>query len=129
MPLVSSGGIFILSAIRNMGKKRQQPPKGLNLCLRVLRVPSPNGPNSFSSGCGVPQRTHNARTCAFTPRGQGTKPEMTPVSSARAFILTALGSVGKKSQRPPKGSNLWPLVLRVHGPNGPKCFSSGCCFP
>ena len=54
MPLVSSARVFILSRMRSMGKKRQQPYKGCNLWPPVLRVPGPNGLNSFANGGGVP---------------------------------------------------------------------------
>ena len=48
-------------------KKRQRTPKASNLSLTVPRVPVPNGPNRFCSGCGAPLGTHNALTSTRTP--------------------------------------------------------------
>ena len=115
--------------MRDMGKKAQQPPKRSNLWPLVLRVPGPNRPKCFSTNCGVPQRTQNARRCAFRAHGQGTKPQMPLLISAGVFMLSRMRNMGKKSQQPPKRSNLWPQVLLLHGPDGPKCFSTGCGVP
>ena len=84
-----------------------------------LRVHHPNGPKCFSGGYCIPKPTHNARTCAFTHRGQGTKPQMQSIKSARVFILSPMRKMGKKSQQSPKGSNLWPPVSACTTPMDP----------
>ena len=50
-----------------LAKKGNEPPKASNLSLTILRVPVPNGPDSFCSGYGAPWGTHNALASTRTP--------------------------------------------------------------
>ena len=50
--------LYHLDALQ--AKKGHKPPKASNLSLTVLRVPLPNGPDSFCSGSRVLWGTHNA---------------------------------------------------------------------
>ena len=69
--------------------------------LLVLQVPIPHRPNSVSIDCGVPLHRHNALTCAFIPRWEGTSHQMPSVSNARIFICAQLtGGVEKHGKNP-----------------------------
>ena len=63
MPSVGGVGVIILSARHNMGKKANNPRNGLNLCLRVLQVPVPYGPDSFRLGGARRPQCHHHPPC------------------------------------------------------------------
>ena len=58
--VVQGFSLYQLNALQ--AKKGNEPAKASNLSPTVLRVPVPNGPKSFCSGCGAPRGTHNALT-------------------------------------------------------------------
>ena len=45
-------GISLYQLDALQAKKGNKPPKALNLSLRAIRMPVPNGPNSFCSDLG-----------------------------------------------------------------------------
>ena len=93
----------------------KSPPGGSNLCIMVLRVPVPNRPNSFCMQCGVPSCTHNALTCAWTPRWQGTAGDL-PSRAVQGFSFlpgqNGLKMGGIVPFQHPKGS--WITFGKTH---------------
>ena len=98
--------LYLLGALP--AKKGNQPPKASNLSLTALRVPVPDGPNSFCSGCAAPWGTHNALPSTRTPHWQISTLEMPSVRGAKAFTLPTGCIASKKRQSTPQSVKLVP---------------------
>ena len=151
MPSVSSAGVFIRSAMRNMGEKLNNAPKVPTCGHQFSACRAPMDPNYSPMGptCGLQFSACLAPMVAIPSSVDATSPNVhimpahvpsLPVGRARqlkchqsavqGFSFYELYAVWvKKANNPSKGSNLWPQVLRLLGPNGPDCFSSACGVP
>ena len=80
---VQGFSLYQLDALQ--AKKGNKPPKASNLSLTVLRVPLPNAPNSFRSGCGAFLGTHNVLISTISPEQHITTLQRLSLSTAGIF--------------------------------------------
>ena len=111
--------VFILSAMRSVGKKSQQSPKGSNLWPPVSACTTPTDPNASPVATASPNvhiMPGHAHSLTMG-RARNLKCNQSGVQGFSSYQLCARWA--KKSRQSPKGSNLWPPLFACTTPMDP----------